>query len=370
MKIAPLRMNADYESMLFYHKQAPQILNHSLESFIFFLETRPLVTSKKYSQEFLDYVESISHHRPEILLKSEFSQNWWGDYQNLDLERKLNSKITSARLIQDHQWCERTYVIQEENDINLVPFDRVYLVKNPYGMSGQRFLTIDSSLPHGDLVYQVKQWIKAGPIIVEPLLDRKFDFSCYVFSEKSKIFYQNLVDSYYQYKGTIFENYLKADLEHLSFYKELSLSAWHAYQDQLSQIISYYQSLKDISGFSVDSFVYFDAELKIRSLSEVNYRRTMGRVTYELAKRYNQDLPWAQLMIGKSAQGDGGFSFFKSKMDDLLWERGRESGFIILTSGDSRFEILYLMASGHQEAEQLTAKLVQRFPHYHFAVRN
>ena len=62
MKIAPLRMNADYESMLFYHKQAPQILNHSLESFIFFLETRPLVTSKKYSQEFLDYVESYKNH--------------------------------------------------------------------------------------------------------------------------------------------------------------------------------------------------------------------------------------------------------------------------------------------------------------------
>ncbi len=366
MKIAPLKMNADYESKLFYHKEAPQVLNQSLESFILFLENRPLLSTKKYSPEFLDYVESITHHKAEIVSKAEFSQNWWGDYSNLDLERKLNSKITSAELIQDEKWCDRTYVIREDNDINLVPFDRIYLVKNPFGMSGQRFLTIDSSLPHGDLIFQVKQWIKTGPIIVEPLLDRRVDFSCYVFSEKNKVFYENRVDSHYQYKGTIFENYLKADLEHLSFYKELPLKSWNNYLSQVEKIISHYKSFKEISGFSIDSFVYFDNKLKIRALSEVNYRRTMGRVTYELAKRFNQDRPWAQLIMGKSSQGDGGFHFFKNKIADLLWSHGKESGFIILTSGDTRFEILYLLAANHVEAQKLSSELAHRLPQYQF----
>ncbi len=121
MKIAPLRMNADYESMLYYGRGAPQILNHSLETFILFLEHRPLVSTKKYPQAYLDYVESITHHKPEIISKSEFSQNWWGDYQNLDLERKLNSKITSARLIQEKKWCARTFVVEEDNDIRACP---------------------------------------------------------------------------------------------------------------------------------------------------------------------------------------------------------------------------------------------------------
>jgi hypothetical protein len=369
MKIAPLRMNADYEGQLFYGRPGPQILNQSLESLIFFLENRPVVTAKKYHPEFLDYIESLTHHRPQILPSADFVQNWWGDYQKVDLERKLNSKITSAELIQEKKWCERTFVIREDNDINLVPFDRTYLVKNPYGMSGQRFLTIDSSLPHGDLIYQVKQWIKSGPLIVEPLLDRKSDFSCYVFSELSQIYYENMVDSHYQYKGTIFSNYLSPDLEHLSFYNDLALSSWHQYQKQVHEIIKYYKSLKDISGFSIDSFIYVEDELKIRTLSEVNYRRTMGRVTYELAKRFNQDRPWAQLIIGKSSQSEGGFVSFKNRLSDLLWSIGKDSGFIILTSGDSRFEILYLLATGHLEAEKYTKELALRFPTYNFAVK-
>lgn len=369
MKIAPLRMNADYEGQLFYGKPGPQVLNQSLESFIFFIENRPVLSTKKYSTEFLDYVESITHHRPQLINKSDFSQNWWGDYQQIDLERKLNSKITSAELIQNHKWCERTFVIREDNDINFVPFDRTYLVKNPYGMSGQRFLTIDPALPHGYLIFQIKQWIKSGPLIVEPLLNRKFDFSCYVFSETSQIYYQNMVDKHYQYKGTVFFNYLKPDIEHLSFYNDLSLKHWHDYQHQVKEIISFYKELKPISGFSIDSFIYFEDELKIRALSEVNYRRTMGRVTYELAKKYNHDRPWAQLIIGKSSQSDGGFGFFKNKMKDLLWSHGKESGFIILTSGDSRFEILFLVASNHIEAERYAQELTLRFPGYNFAVK-
>lgn len=369
MKLAPLKMNADYESMLFYKKAAPLVLNQSLESFILFLENRPLVSTKKYHQDFLDYVESVTHHPSEIISQADFAQNWWGNYQNIDLEKKLNSKVTSAELIQEKKWCDHTFVIRVDNDLNLIPFDRTYLVKNPYGMSGQRFLTIDSSLPHGDLIYQAKQWIKTGPFIVEPLLNRKYDFSSYVFSEHSQIFYQNMVDKHYQYKGSVFVNYLRPDLEHLPFYNQISISKWHEYTDRLKEIIGYYCSFKEITGFSVDSFIYEESELQIRALSEVNYRRTMGRVTYELAKRFNQDRPWAQLIIGKSAQADGGFSFFKRRLEDLLWYPGKESGFIILTSGDSRFEILFLMAKNHLEAEKLTHDLTLRFPSYNFAVK-
>ncbi len=253
---------------------------------------------------------------------------------------------------------------------NLVPFDRTYLVKNPYGMSGQRFLTIDSSLPHGDLVYQVKQWIKEGPLVVEPLLDRTVDFSCYVFEDNHQIYYQNIVDKHFQYKGSVFTNYLSPTLTHLPFYESVSIGKWHEYQHQINEIINFYGSLKKNTGFSVDSFLYQEnEEINIRALSEVNYRRTMGRVTYELAKRFNQARPWAQLIIGKSAQSQGGFIPFKEKMNDLLWDHHKESGFIILTSGDTRFEILYLLAHNHIEAEKLTEELTLRFPSYNFAVK-
>ena len=101
--------------------------------------------------------------------------------KDIEIEKKLNSKITSAELIQKEKWDERTFIIREENDINMVPMDRTYLVKNPYGMSGQRFLKIDPTLPHFDLILSTKQWLKEGPLIVEPLFERKNDFISFHF---------------------------------------------------------------------------------------------------------------------------------------------------------------------------------------------
>ena len=366
----PWKMNADYESVLFYGKIAPQILNQSLETFVLFLEKSPLLSSKKYSSPFLDYVEEITHHKPEIIEKSSKFQNWWGELKDSEQERILNSKITSTELVQNKKWCDRTFLVQKENDINLIPLDRTYLVKNPFGMSGQRFLTINPELPHHDLVIQIKKWLQDGTLVVEPLLNRKLDFSAYVFADDSIIYYENMVDKYYQYKGTIFHNYLKADLNHLSFFDKISVNKWKDYEKQISEITKHYGSLMAINGYSIDSFIYEEEnELKIRALSEVNYRRTMGRVTYELAKRFNQSRPWAQLIIGKSALGDGGFLPFKNKMNDLLWNSNKESGFIILTSGDTRFEILFLLASSQLEAQKLQNELLLRFPSYNFSVK-
>lgn len=367
--LSPLKMNADYESVLFYGRIAPQILNYSIEPFILFLEKRPLFSTKKYDQDFLEYVESMTHHRPEIVSESKNFENWWGEGKDFEVERVLNSKITSAEIIQNHKWCDRTFIIRTENDMNYVPMDRTYLVKNPFGMSGQRFLTINPEMPHHDLILSTKQWLKEGPVIVEPLLKRKHDFSAYVFADDHVIHYENMIDAHYQYKGSVFADYTCPNIQHLSFFHDIALDKWQKYNEQMNQIIKTYGSLMAINGYSVDSFTYIESDLEIRSLSEVNYRRTMGRVTYELAQRFNQGRPWAQLLMGKSARSDGGFKFVKDKLRDLLWSKDKDSGFIILSPGDTRFEILFLLASGYKEAEKFQKELILRFPSYNFAVK-
>jgi hypothetical protein len=60
----------------------------------------------------------------------------------------------------------------------------------------------------------------------------------------------------------------------LSFYEKVSKSEWDKFIKQLEVIVSQFKTQNINSGFSIDSFVYLEAgNYKIRTLSEVNYRR-------------------------------------------------------------------------------------------------
>lgn len=328
----PLRVNADYEVELFHNRPAPEVINQTIEFFLFFLSNRTLYSKKKYAQSYLDRVAALTGHKPEVTDKAPF-ENFWGPLLNLEIERWWNSKLTSTQLILEQGWCEHTRIVRSEADLLSLSPQQTYLVKDPFAMSGQKF-----QLLRTDDLEGIQKALNRGPQILEPLFDRVYDFSQYIFPDGKIIAYQNLVDAKFQYKGSVFSHHPTSSLEDLSFYQEISEQNWNEFKIQTQKIIQFYGQQPNLVGYSIDSFVYREnGELKIRVMSEVNYRRTMGRVTYELSQRFSPQHAWSALVLVKPQA-------YKE-----------HKNIMVLSPGDSRFDILFLQAEHADEGKMLLA---------------
>lgn len=357
----PIRVNVDYESQLFYNTPADS-LNHSLEFLAFFLSDRPLFTRQSYAPDYLDYVTSVSGLTPGFSTDSP-AENWWGPLLDLPVERFLNSKETSAALIIDQKWCPETKIIRQAVDMPVLPADRRYILKSLWGMSGQNFFELN---PQHDLPPVINKALQSGPALLEPLFERRYDFSHYVYPDGRIICYQNLVNHKFQYKGTLITNLGSMERENLSFFPQIDTEEWRTFTEKFSFILQYYRQFPLSFGFSIDSFVYQDQQkLKIRALSEVNHRKTMGRVTYELAMRYSHSRSWSRLIMGKTLKN---FSLVKARLQPLLLTDNSEAGIIILSPG-TRFEMFFVTAVNATLGEQLLKELERLLPEAQLAVK-
>ncbi len=349
----PIKVNADYESVLFHNKPLP-LINESLEFLALYLSDRPLLSQKNYSDQFLDHVESFTGLRPTVVRDRPF-ENWWGDLKDIELEKKLNSKEMSAEFYTDN------FILDSIEQLPDLAGKR-YLAKNPFGMSGQNF-----SLVEEGRLQNLEVMLKKGKVILEPFFDRLYDFSHYIYPNGMSICYQNIVDHRFQYRGTVFNDYTSPIVENLSFYKNLNQTTWDEFKQEMNLIKTKYQHLEMKCGFSVDSFVYQENEsLFIRALSEVNYRRTMGQVAFELSVKFGGLRKWSAFILCKST----GMSFLemKKKLLELEWEADTSRGVIILSPGDVRYDMFFLSALDQTEGKVLLGELSDLLPDAEFSI--
>ncbi len=345
-----LRCNADYEAELFQGRTSSK-LTESIEYLAFFLEAGPVLTRKAYAPEYLRHVAQVTGHAPALVRSGEAS-NWWGPLANLPLERELNSKLTSAALVIERGWCERTRILLDGAQIPRDLPAPLMVAKAPDGMSGQRFLMVSK-----ETISELRPKL---PVVLEPFLDRVHDFSHYVFPDGRTIAYQNVIDGNFQYRGTVFTRRQAPTLETLSFYHEVPPAAWAAFREALGAIIQRYQTPELGTGFSVDSFVYREGgELRIRPLSEVNFRKTMGLLCYLLSEKLFPAHPWSMTIIGKPFARFGGFPVLKDRLRSIP-ETG-DGKVVLLSPGDARFEVFFLSsptAAGGRELLRRVARLL------------
>lgn len=318
-----IKVNIDYESVLFHSQLGPKGINEYLEYLAFFIQEDVVLTSKKYSQDYLDYVARISGVTPKTQ-QAGAADNWWGPLKDLNQERHLNSKLNSSDLAISQGWVEAQIL-----NSHLESYPENFFFKDPFSMSGKGFRSTADA-----------KHIKKFPQILERKLHRIFDFSHYVLPDGQTIAYANVVDEKFQYKGSEFLDWRDATIENLGFYKEVSLARWQEFRERLQVIKSHYHVANNF-GYSIDSFVYEEnGELLIYPLCEVNYRRTMGRVSYELSQKYAANKKITKLVVTKAKK-------------DFYKEFVRE-GVIVLSPGDARFELIFFMAD---TMEELTASL-------------
>lgn len=339
----PIRVNADYEISLFEGKEAPQIINHSLEFLALFLEERPLASTRKYSDEYLSYIEKVTGRKPSVVSTND-AENWWGSLKEKALESKLNSKVFSAALSEECQ------VIDSPDQMNLED-GKKYLGKNPFGMSGQNIIVFDKNhLSEIELALK-----KTGKIIVEPFYDRYKDFSHYVFPDGKSICYENIVDNRFQYKGTIFRDLTSPSLESLKFYNEVDAEEWKKFQASFIRISQAMISEGATSGYSIDSFCYKENnKIHVRALCEINYRKTMGLMAWMLAQKFASDKKWAMLILGKSLKSG-------KRITEI-------SECLHLSPGDTRFEMFFLFADSEEEGLLTFNRLKTLLPDCQFTI--
>ena len=346
-----IKVNADYELVLFGKKEAPKVINQSIEFLALYLEELPLFTEKVYTEEFLNHVRKISGRNPIILKEGEW-RNWWGDLADLSLESEINSKEFILPFSRESQ------LVTDLQNLNLDPLV-MYLAKSPYGMSGQNFLTFTAN----DLE-KLKAFLeKRGKIIIEPLRSRVHDFSHYVFPGGKSIAYQNLVDEKFQYKGTIFSDLTYPDLRQLNFYEDISSDEWSKFEKIFTEVRSAVLKAGGTGGYSIDSFTYLENnELKIRDVSEVNYRKTMGLMAWLLSMKYFKDMAWSLFVLGKSLQRSDAFSYVEEKLR-------RFPNLIHLSPGDTRFEAFLIGANSPVEGKEKFEQLRELLPDCQFSIK-
>jgi hypothetical protein len=313
------RVNISFEEELLSGKRITQ-LNHHFESLFMFLENKTLASNYEYSPYYLDYVESITKQKPKIKKISDGDYDWWGERNSEN--KKIASKLFAYELLGKRNLLPADVkLIYDKDTLNLLEISSSQILKTAYSSSGRGIFKVDK-LNNFDF-----------PIIVENLRNRLKDFSTYFFTNDRKIiYYENIVDQNFAYKGSVYRNLPECDFTSIS----LNAPEW----PNLIKDVALEIGNRD---FCIDAYTYEDQGLKFFPMSEINPRRTMGRTGYELALKYFPNFKYASFKF---------FSKKNLKLDDKLQrikKLGFESNILIFSMDDARFEVV-LFASDTEEA--------------------
>ncbi len=292
-------VNLDYESYLFdpnYHENATQfsdlIKNFEYVFFPFAKASDTLISHQIYSENDLNHYRNLGFNIPEIKERKKANKNmpiinWWGEKFNKDLEIKLNSKLTSVMIAQENDlgFWNGVLVYSNEDIFNHLQKNikiEEWILKNPFGMSGKsHYLFSKKKIPPEHIVL-------SRPIL-EPLYKRILDFGTTfeVCDHKIKNIFTviNYNDHIGQFKGagTIFDQKYFYD-----FFKVNYNLDFEKILEKLQLIANLYLEMGSQNNIQIDSFLYINSEGKVDlyPLVEVNCRKTMGLVCYELSRRH------------------------------------------------------------------------------------
>lgn len=268
----PIIVNVDFEEML--QAKPPRLsLRASVEFLALWVQDKPLLASRSYSEDYLHYVRTHSERPVSIAAKGE-GDFWWGEITNIERMRRLSSKTEFLKWWQA-RWPLEARACNAWNEVEAAIGEGQWLIKKSDGMSGRGHLRVNrTELPA--LKSRLENDVAAG-VVVEPLFERTRDLSAlWLPEEKRFIYYRNLVDERFQWRGAILEKDNHASLL-------VNTGEWQKHLQQLQQ---------DVAGqghhgpFSVDAFFYKkDGREMFHPGSEMNPRKTMGWVTYQLGQK-------------------------------------------------------------------------------------
>ncbi|MBY0515668.1 MAG: hypothetical protein K2P81_02085 [Bacteriovoracaceae bacterium] len=332
----PYRINIDFEEFISGKPRKPS-LNSTIEFLFFSLTDHPILIHRKYSTDYLTHIESFRGFKAHIAESGE-AVDYWGETKNIPLMKELSSKVNFL-----HWWDKR----QKVHGFEVKSWDQVvekvttgeWLFKVSDGMSGRGHLKI-----HSNLLLQNKEKIEKmilKGVVLEPLLERVQDLSAlWLPDEKKYQFYTNIVDERFQWRGSII------DVNQMNQPPKETLN-WAEDLKVLQKEIS----LKGYEGvFSVDAFFYtLDGHLHFHPGSEINPRKTMGWISYQLWK--------------KNQSAFAGLRLFPISLTVTQWrELKYQKEVFVISPEESLFTWIWVEANSRHEMEEKIKRFATKLP--------
>lgn len=294
MKI--FKVDLDYESYLFdlkYDENSSQNQKIIKEfEYIFFLANKDdciLKNLKNYDKNYLQSLKDLGFVIPALNPEAKSFQFWWGNRHNFEIEKKLNSKLTSAQVAKEKNWgFERGAIVSSfkeiEEHVSRFPETKKWILKHPNSFSGIGHAQFESA----DIHQNMKLKTINESFLLEPLQNRIFDIGTTFEIENSIIKRQFMVQNFNSPAGRFRGGAACVNVEK---FKRYILYKYNYNIEPLfkttQDIASEYLKLGATSNIQIDSFIHEEEEeLKLYALVEVNYRKTMGLVLQSLADKY------------------------------------------------------------------------------------
>lgn len=287
-------VNLDYEWRLFNKNLSRDVLKKvqlEFEFIYFFIETHntTLKSEFKYPEYYLDFISSLGAVIPLFSDLNSKALNWWGDLNNIPLEKSLNSKLTS-------------YLVSRE--LNILP-QAIELVENLKEL--EEYLKRNEKMAHtfiakdlesmggqGNLVFEknnleqvgpkIIKMLKNGKIIISPFFDRINDYGiCYDISCKKINVNQNFNTKFGIFRGG---------------FSILEQEKWPNLVNSLFPVFDAYVKIGAYGQLQIDSFDYRGPlGLENYPLVEVNFRKTMGSFIRRLNYLFEDKIKSPALVI-------------------------------------------------------------------------
>lgn len=279
-------VNAEYEHTLFQDITGPisseyiHKLRAIREHLFYYINKDPalgLVSHHTLPQESVEYLQKNGIKLPNMVRGIEGS-NWYGKLQDMELERKLNSKLFCYDLLKKfHELPENLHIVQTPEDIRKIVRSnpiKSWILKAPYfcGGRGITILETESQIPP-TLTF---------PHILEPNLERIADLSIHYDPRTGKSFpYISYIkkDGTYQ-GGRVYQNTQQMDFD----LKQSGLyDVFYQIVGNADKYINVIKSFNLQQPITIDSFIYKkDGEIKGYPMCEINYRISMGTLNEAL----------------------------------------------------------------------------------------
>lgn len=331
-------VNIDYEFQLFdsnyeKNKNKYQRYNDEFEHLFLWLEdeNKILSTQINYEKEYLNFIENITKSLPKIS-NQEGTDYWWGDLSDLNLARKLNSKVYSHELAKQTKLLpDSCHLIQNEHD-----FERVVGEREQWLMK-----SVDRFSGIGNRVYYKHSRVPTSyPYLLEPLFSIVDEFGLTVDQNE-----KYLIKTFQNKNG----NFVGGQVENMSFRKDLV--------ELLSPAIDILKKYSLGTSFEIDSFSYLlDGREYLYPLVEINYRKTMGTFIYNLHKRMNiqKNSCWR---IFSNPVKNISFQSLLDKIDHLLYTNSFEEGIIPISPTHGEYLSFYIVAESENKIEEMVYDL-------------
>lgn len=312
-------------------------INRELE-YLYFWDTdsdAPLWTKEDFSKEYTDYVSNLVGLYPQWTSSGAPSKLWWGQLNNKDefyKQKKINSKVI-ASLTREKLGINpfSSFVCENNRELEktIRSFgDEDYVIKENFCFSGRGL--------------HFKEYKNIDfPVVAELWKKRVRDFS--LFERDGEV---QCIQSQVNHNGTFKGSIIKPDV---SERRELV--------EKFQEIREYYQREYDAYELQLDSYQFLDdSRLEFQFLGEVNHRRTLGTIFYELHKKLGGSCSFLAIIPSHQMKVTD-----HSKVLELLGNIGynpvTKSGVVCLSPADRKLNLFFIT----EESERLLQFLVRDF---------